>query len=165
MFIACLSLLCTCDNNVKSYYEDVTESWTFCTTPKWTWALEARSDSHKYSTTQTYVCTRFQSTIPGLIISYSWKIIMPSARSLYSQFTWGFTPMLFIQLRYAVDKRKKGEPWENRIYFILKLQLHYLSVHIKEKNKVHKKSVTHESMFNTNDNDAKKSLRKRKEVT
>jgi hypothetical protein len=55
----------------------------------------------------TYLWTLFQLTMPGFIMSYNWQITRPSARSEYSQFTYGSTPIEFIQFLYAVTELKK----------------------------------------------------------
>ena len=47
--------------------------------------------------------TRFQSTHPGRMTSYSWKMTRPSLRSLYRWLTYGDTPIEFIQLRYTAQ--------------------------------------------------------------
>lgn len=52
-----------------------------------------------------YLCTLLQLTMPGLMTSYSWKMTRPSAKSEYSQLTYGATPSEFIQLRYVFSSR------------------------------------------------------------
>jgi hypothetical protein len=61
----------------------------------------------KISKLGAYLCTLFQLTMPGLIMSYNWKITRPSARSEYSQFTYGSTPIEFIQFLYAAREQKQ----------------------------------------------------------